>query len=158
MVNINPAEYVTQFDSSDIPTPSTAWALTSPDATVWGPSVSTSGIVSMASGGTVGDSVVFVGLDGTAWVPSISNGGIITATQSGILSSAVIAASLTDSAGVTWTFYVDDTQQVRVTTATILPALFRYPAFVLSYTPTSNTDVCLIHSIRLNLNARRRAA
>lgn len=158
MVNVAPAEYLTQFDSSDTPTPSTTWTETSPNASVWGPSITTAGIISLTTGATAGDTVSFIGLDGTAWPPSIANTGIITVTQGAAISSSDTIAALIDSNNATWVLYVDDTGQVRVTTATILPMLLRYPAFTFSYTPASGTDVCLIHSIRLGVNTRRRAA
>lgn len=158
MINIRPQEYIVLFDSSDIPGTSTSWTLTSPDASQWAPSITTAGIVTFATGGTAGDSVVFIGLDGTKWTPAITNAGIITATQGGTLSSSDILATIVDSANVTWAFYVDDNGQVRVTTATVLPTLLRYPAFVWSYTPAANTDLCLLHSARVNLKSRRRSA
>lgn len=158
MVNLTPAEYITQFDGGTIPTPSTSWALTSPNASVWAPSITTGGILSLATGGTAGDTVSFIGLDGTVWTPSIDNAGLITVTQGAVISSSDYVATVVDSASVTWVLYVDDNQQVRITTAAILPTLLRYPAFTFSYTPASGTDLCLIHSIRLGLNTRRRAA
>lgn len=158
MVNLSPAEYITQFDSNNIPTPSTNWTLTSPNASIWGPSITTAGILTMTTGATVGDTVSFIGLDGTVWTPSIDNTGVITVTQGGTISSTDNVATVVDSNNVTWVLYVDDSGQVQVTTAAILPTLLRYPAFTFSYTPASGTDVCLIHSIRLGLNTRRRSA
>lgn len=158
MVNLSPAEYITQFDSNNLPIPSTAWTLTSPNASVWGPSITTAGVLSLTTGATTGDTVSFIGLDGTVWTPSIANTGVITVTQGSTISSSDSIATVVDSNGVTWVLYVDDSGQVQVTTATIFPTLLRYPAFVFSYTPASGTDVCLIHSIRLGLNNRRRSA
>lgn len=91
---VRPNEYRVAFDSSNIPATSSAWTLTSPNATVWTPSISTAGIVSVTDSGTAGDSVVFVGLDGNKWTPTISNGGIVTATSGGALSSSDTIATL----------------------------------------------------------------
>ena len=153
-----PSEYQVAFDSSNIPATSSAWTLTSPNATVWTPSISTVGIVSLTDSGVAGDSVVFVGLDGNKWTTTISNGGIITVTSGGALSLSDTIATLTDSGGTIWTFYVDDTNQVNVTTASALPGLLRYPSFIFSYTPSAGTDLCLLHATRLNVTIRRRSS
>lgn len=158
MISIRPTEYYVSLDNSDIPAASSAWSLTSPDATVWAGSITTAGIVSIASGGTAGDSVVFIGLDGTKWTPTISNGGIITATQGAVLGSSDTVATLVDSNSVAWVFYVDDDGVVKVTTAAILPSLLRYPAFVFSFTPAATTDRCILHSARVDMKSRRRSA
>jgi hypothetical protein len=158
MVNLRPAEYITRFDSDDIPAPSSAWTMTAPNATVYSETITNAGIVSITSGGVAGDSAVFIGLDGLKWSPTISNGGVVTLTQSTALSSSDLVATLVDSDSVTWIFYVGDDGQARVTTASILPTPLRYPAFQFSYTPSLASDICLLHSTRLNLNERRRAA
>jgi hypothetical protein len=157
VANLAAAEYLTYFDSSDIPAVSSSWTLTSPDATVWGPAITTAGIVTFTSGATAGISVVFLGLDGNMWVPSIANTGIVTVTSGGALSASDTIATLTDSAGIAWVFYVDDLHIIQVTTASVLPTLLRYPALIFTYTPATGSDVCLVHSIRPNLTTRRRS-
>lgn len=158
MISIAPSEWLTYFDSGNIPDTSYAWTLQSPDLTIWGPTISTAGIVSVASGATAGASVTFVGLDGHKWTPAISNGGIITATQGAILSASDAIATLVDSADITWVFFVDDDSEVQVTTAEVLPSLLRYPAFVFAYTPTTGTDRCLVHSIRPSIASVRHSS
>lgn len=156
---IAPAEYVTYFDSSNVPAVTDAWTLTSPDTTVWGPAITTAGIVSFTSGAiALAVSVVFAGLDGNRWTPTIADTGIVTVTSGSVLSSAETLGTLTDSDGVIWTVYVDDTNQVKLTTSSLLPTEMRYPALVFSYTPASNTDRLLLHSSRVNLTIRRLSA
>lgn len=151
-------EYRIAFDSSNIPSTSSAWTLTSPNATVWTPSITTAGIVSLTSGGVAGETAVLVGVDGTKWTPTISNGGIITLTSGGTLSASDTIATLTDSGDTIWSLYVDDAGQANVTTASALPGLLRYPSFLFSYTPSAGTDVCVIQAIRVNVTIRRRSA
>ena len=159
MASISPSEYITYFDSSDIPGVLATWTLTSPDATVWGPSVTTAGIVTFTSGATlVTTAVVFIGLDGNKWTPTIANTGIVTVTSGGALSASDTIATLTDSNGVSWVFYVDDLNVAQLTTASVLPSLLRYPALIFTYTPAASTDVCLLHSARPSITPRRRSA
>lgn len=159
MANVAPAEYITYLDSSDIPAISAAWTLTSPDATVWGPAITTFGIVTFTSGASpVATPVVFVGLDGNKWTPSIANTGVVTVTSGGALSASETIATLTDTNGVNWVFYVDDVSIVQVTTAAVLPALLRYPALIVTYTPMTGNDVWLLHSARPSLTPRRRSS
>lgn len=158
MANISPAEYITYFDSSDIPAVSTTWTLTSPDATIWGPAITTAGIVTFVSGAVAGGSAIFIGLDGNKWTPTIANTGIVTITSGGALSASDNVATLTDSNGVNWVFYVDDNAIVQVTTAAVLPALLRYPALIVTYTPTTGNDVWHLHSARVSITPRRRSA
>jgi hypothetical protein len=158
MANISPAEYVTYFDSSDIPAVLTTWTLTSPDATIWGPAITTAGIVTFVSGASAGGSAVFIGLDGNKWTPSIANTGIVTVTSGGAMSASDNVAELTDSNSVNWVFYVDDNSVVQVTTAAVLPTLLRYPALIVTYTPTASTDVWNLHSARVNITPRRKSS
>lgn len=155
---LSPREYLTSFDSSDIPTVSSAWTLTSPNATVWGPSISTSGVITMTSGATAGTSAVFIGLDGNKWTPTIANTGVITLTSGGALSASDNIATIVDADGVAWVLYVDDLQVTQVTTASVLPSLLRYPALIVTYTPSAGTDMCLLHSLRVDLTQRFRQA
>lgn len=159
MANIAPAEYVTYLDSSDIPAVSAAWTLTSPDATVWGPAITTGGMVTFTSGASpLATPVVFIGLDGNKWTPTMANTGIITVTSGSALSASDTIATLTDTNNVTWVFYVDDLNLVHLTTAAVLPSLLRYPALIVSYTPVTGTDTWLLHSARPSLTPRRRSS
>lgn len=158
MASLSPAEYVTYFDSSDIPVVSTTWTLMSPDATIWGPAITTAGIVTFVSGAAAGGSAVFIGLDGNKWTPTIANTGIVTVTSGSALSASDNVAQLTDSNGVNWVFYVDDNSIVQVTTAEVLPSLLRYPALIVTYTPIASTDAWQLHSARVNITPRRRSA
>lgn len=159
MASISPGEYITYFDSSDIPSTLAAWTLTSPNATVYGPTVTTLGNVSFVPGAvSVATPVVFIGLDGNKWTPTIANTGEVSATSGSALSASDTIAALTDSNGVAWVFYVDDTNIVQVTTAAVLPSLLRYPALIFTYTPESGSDRCLLHSARQSLTPRRRSA
>ena len=157
MASISPAEYITYFDSSDIPAVSTAWTLTSPDATIWGPAITTAGVVSFVSGVAAGGSAVFIGLDGNKWTPTIANTGIVTVTSGSALSASDNVAQITDSNGVNWVFYVDDLSVVQVTTAAVIPSLLRYPALIVTYTPAAGTNVWNLHSARVNVTPRRRS-
>jgi hypothetical protein len=152
------AEYVTAIDGSAIPPASTAWTLTSPNADVWAPAITTAGIVSETDGAVAGASAVFVGLDGTKWVPAISNGGIVSMTSSGMVSVGDLMAALVDAAGVTWVFYVDDDNLVQVTTAALLTALMRYPSLIVTFQSTAPTDTFQLYSARLHLTEKLRNA
>jgi hypothetical protein len=121
--------------------------------------VSTGGVVTLTSGvASVATSVIFIGLDGNKWTPTIANTGVITVTSGGTLSASDTMATLTDSNGVMWAFYVDDTNQVQLTTASVLPSLLRYPALIFTYTPSVGTDRCFLHSARPSLTPRRRSS
>ena len=153
-----PSEYIRFIDAGNDPSLTMAWTLTSPNATVWGPSVSTDGIVTMTDGAVAGTVPIFIGLDGNAWNPTISNGGLITATTGSAMASTDQAASILDSNGLAWTFYVDTDNIVNLTTNAVLPALFRYPSVVLNWTPTASTDQLVISSLRAQMTIRRRTS
>src|SRR5690349_1747901 len=132
--------------------------MTSPDLTVWGASITTSGVISFTSGAAAGDTAVIGSLSGLAWTPAISNGGVVSATSGSALSASDTAASIADSAGTVWTLYVNDNNEICVTSSSVAPGLVRYPALRVSYTPASATDVFLVHSARLNLTIRRQSS
>lgn len=154
-----PSEYIRFVDGSSNPSLTASWTLTSPDANVWAPTISTGGVITFTDGAAaVAGSIVFIGLDGLAWSPTISNGGIVTVTSGSALSSSDTAATLTDSSSISWTLYVDNDELVNVTTSFLLPALFRYPSVLVSWTPTADTDRCVIHSVRAMMTMRRRTS
>lgn len=159
MNSIAPAEYITHFDSGNIPSVSSDWTLTAPNASVWDPSITTSGVISFTDGATVGaDTVTVLGIDGTKWDPTISNGGVITLTTGSTIGSSDVIASIVDSNSISWFLYVDDSNQVQVTTAAVLPGLLRYPALVFTYAPAASTDVMYLHSTRLNVTIKRKTS
>lgn len=152
------SEYIAAIDSGALPVASSIWTLTSPDMTVWGPSITTDGVMSLTSGATAGDSAVFVGIDGTKWVPTISNGGIITLTPTGTLSASDLMASLVDAALVTWFVMVDDDMLAHLTTDTLLPSLLRYPSLIVTFQPNVGTDIFRLYSARMHLTEKLRNA
>ena len=153
-----PSEYIRFIDAGNDPSLTMAWTLTSPNVTVWSPSVSTAGVVTMTDGAVAGTVPIFIGLDGNAWNPTIDNSGIITATTGSPMASTDQAASILDSSGLAWTFYVDTDNIVNLTTNAVLPALFRYPSVVLNWTPTASTDQLVISSLRAQMTIRRRTS
>ena len=153
-----PSEYIRFIDSGNDPSLITAWTLTSPNATVWGPSVSTDGIVTMTDGAVAGTVPIFIGLDGNAWNPTMSNGGIMTAATGSPMTSTDQAASILDANGLTWIFYVDTDNLVNLTTNAVIPASFRYPSVVVNWTPTASTDQLVISSLRAHMTIRRRTS
>ena len=153
-----PSEYIGFIDGGNSPSLVTSWTLTSPNATVWGATISTGGIVTFTDGAAASTVPVFIGLDGLAWNPTIDNGGIVTVTSGSALSSTNSAAALDDSGGTRWTFYVDQDGLVNVTTSLVLPALFRYPSVTVSWTPTSASDQFLIYSVRAMMTVRRKTS
>ena len=153
-----PSEYIRFIDAGNDPSLTMAWTLTSPNVTVWSPSVSTAGVVTMTDGAVAGTVPIFIGLDGNAWNPTIDNSGIITATTGSPMASTDQAASILDSNGLAWTFYVDTDNIVNLTTNAVLPALFRYPSVVLNWTPTASTDQLVISSLRAQMTIRRRTS
>lgn len=142
------------IDGGGLPAVSTNWTLTSPNLTVWSPSITTGGVVSFASGGAAGDSVVLVGLDGLAWTPSIDNSGIVSVTSGSELTSSQTAASLVDSGAVQWYFYVDLNGLVTISTVFAYPSLFRYPSVTVRWTPDSATDTFILYSLRASMTVR----
>lgn len=77
------------------------WNLESPDAKVWTPVISTSGVVSFSdSFGTATDVPVAPDPTGVNWTPSISNAGIVTMTSGA--DAAEDQASLIDSDSIQW--------------------------------------------------------
>ena len=158
MNSVAPAEYICSFDSGGIPSMSTSWALTAPNASIWGPSITTGGIISFTDGASVGDSVTVLGIDGTKWDPTISNTGVVTLTSGSAIGASDTIASIVDSSSISWSLYVDDSNQVQVTTASVLPGLLRYPALVFTYTPAASTDVFYLHSARLNVTIKRKSS
>lgn len=112
----------------------------------------------MTDGVVAGDSVVVLGIDGTKWTPSISNGGVVTVTSGSTIGSSDTIATIVDANAVAWFLYVDDSNQVQATTASVLPGLLRYPALVFTYTPAASTDVLYLHSARLNVTIKRKTS
>jgi hypothetical protein len=153
-----PSEYIRFIDGGNAPALTSLWTLTDPNATVWGPSISTSGVITMTDGATAATTPIFIGLDGTGWVPSVDNNGIITVTSGSAMASTDTAAVITDSNSITWTLFVDTSGQVNVTSSFVLPALFRYPSTIISWTPTSSTDQLVIYSIRSMMTVRRKTS
>ncbi len=153
-----PSEYIRFIDGGNYPSVITSWTLTSPNAAVWAPTISTGGVVTMTDGAAALSSPIFIGLDGLVWTPTIDNSGIITATSGAALSSTDVAAAITDNDGVTWTFYVGTDGMVNVTTSLVLPALFRFPSVLVSWTPTSPTDSLRIYSVRAAMTVRKRTS
>ena len=153
-----PSEYLSFIDGGNAPSLLTSWTLTSPNSTVWGPTISTGGIVTFTDGATAATAPVFIGLDGLAWNVAIDNFGLLLVTSGADLASTDNAASLIDSAGTTWTFYVDSSGLVNITTSFVLPALFRYPSTVVSWTPTASTDQFVLYSVRVPMTIRRHSS
>ena len=150
-----PIEYFSDTDSQVLPTITTAWTVASPDAAVWGPSITTSGVISMTSGASAGTTAIVIGLSGLKWTISISNGGILTFTESTAMTSSDSAAAIDDSNGVTWTLYVDLDNTVRVTTSNLLKRSFNYWGVSVYYTPASSTDLFSIQAVKCQVNVRR---
>jgi len=151
-------EYIRMIDGGGLPTVSTNWTLTSPNLTVWEPSISTGGVVTFTDGAVAADSAVLVGLDGLAWTPTIDNNGIISVTSGTELTSAQIAASLVDADSVQWYFYVDLSGLVTISTTFAYPSLFRYPSVVVRWTPDSATDTFILYSLRASMTVRRKTS
>lgn len=153
-----PSEYIRFIDGGNAPVLTTSWTLTSPNATVWAPTISTGGIVTFTDGAVAATTPVFIGMDGLAWSPTIDNDGIVTATSGSALSSTDTAASIMDADSVVWTFYVDADGLVNITTSAVIPTLFRYPSTVMSWTPTANTDQLIVYSVRVAMTVRRKTS
>ena len=114
--------------------------------------------MTFTDGATAATAPVFIGLDGLAWNVAIDNFGVLLVTSGADLASTDNAASLIDSAGTTWTFYVDSSGLVNITTSFVLPALFRYPSTVVSWTPTASTDQFVLYSVRVPMTIRRHSS
>lgn len=151
-----PTEFICQIDGGVSPTVDTAWTVSSPDTTVWLPSVTTAGILSFASGGVALNTPDVPGVDGSGWDLTISNGGVLTVTQGGFLSSSDSMAAVNDSNSITWSLFVGEDNQVRVTTDSILDNVFYYPAIVITFIPSATTDVFDLYSIKPDMKIRRR--
>ena len=151
----NPIEYFADIDGQVLPGRTAAWTVASPDATVWGPTISTTGVITMTSGASAGTTAVVIGLSGLKWTIAISNGGILTLTESTALTASDLAASITDSNSVTWTLYVDDDDIVNVTTSDLLKRSFKYWGVSVYYTPASSTDIFAVQSVKCQVNVRR---
>lgn len=151
----NVREYLWYSDASSTPAFTTNWTLTSPDATIWGPTVTTDGIMSFESDAAPASSIIFIGLDGLAWTPSIDNSGIVTVTSGSALTSAQTGASLLDGNGITWYLYVDTFGQIVLGTHFVLSALLRFPSVTVRWTPTSGTDTFSVYSVRAAITVRR---
>ena len=151
-------EYVRMIDGGSLPSVSTNWTLTSPNLTVWSPSITTAGVVSFTDGAVAGDSVILVGLDGLAWTPTIDNSGIVSVASGTELTSAQTAASLVDSGSVQWYFYVDLDGLVTISTVFAYPSLFRYPSVTVRWTPASASDTFILYSLRASITVRRKTS
>jgi hypothetical protein len=84
----------------------TPWSIQSPDATVWAASISSTGVVTLTSGGSIITTTapVFQGDGTTIWTPSIANTGIVTITSG--VSASQRWAILLDSLNKQWYFQV----------------------------------------------------
>lgn len=153
-----PAEYLVRFDGHALPSQITAWVLQSPDTTNWTGSITTAGVISLTSGGAAGTAPTVPTVDAIKYDPSVSNGGILTLTSAGALTSADQAMAFLDADSVVWTMFVDDDGQSKVTTADLTPFEFRYPSFVFSYAPVSNTDTFQLSAVRLDVTVKRLAS
>ena len=152
-----PVELLCQIDSGIIPTFDIEWTITSPNATVWGATIDTNGIVTLTSGVAVLNTPSVLSMSGYSSTLTISNGGIITTTgPSALLTAADLVAALADSNSTTWVFVQRLDDQLSITSDFSLENKFYYPAIIISFEVTQSNDVFHLYAIKPNTTRHRR--
>ena len=107
--------------------PITTWSLQSPNGTAWVPTITTAGIVTFTSGGSVltPRAPCFQGIpDTTLWTPQISDAGIVSLLD--VPTMGTYRAALLDSNATLWLFLVDRAGIVHVGPASDSPVMYRW--------------------------------
>ena len=97
-------EFYSKVDEPRQPYPfTTSWNIQSPNGSLWQPSITTSGVLSVTDigAGTV-DSILVPDPDGTYWTPSITNDGIVSVTSGATPSVSTELPSITNTSGRIW--------------------------------------------------------